>query len=57
MSIRRVKKKQKPKPILVEDLHLYDDESMEDSGNVIYQRRNIFNELDLIKSRVNQVST
>ena len=55
MSGRRVKKKQKPKPILVEESHLHDDESVEGSGNIIYQRQNIFNELDLIKSRVNQV--
>ena len=60
--MRRIKKKQKQKP---EETHLYDDESVEGNsiyqrqsveGNSIYQRQSIFNELNLIKSRVNQVA-
>ena len=53
--MRKIKKKYKKKPILVEEPHPYDDESEEGSSNTIYQRRNIFKELNSIKARVDQV--
>jgi len=47
-------KKQKQKPVLMELLPP-NDESEENGGNRIQQRRNIINELDQIKDRVHQV--
>ena len=55
MSVRKIKKKQKQKPFLVEDQCLGDDELAEDISNKVHLRQNILNELNLIKDKVNQV--
>lgn len=54
--MRRSIKEQKQKPILMVDPPPY-DESVESIGNRLHQRRNIIDELDLIKARVNQVAS
>ena len=55
MNVRRIKKKQKRKTILVEDFSLCDNESVESISNRVHQRRDILNELNSIKTKVNQV--
>ena len=54
-KMRRNIKQQKQKLISMIELPPLYDESGENSGNRIHQRRSIINELDLIKARVHQV--
>ena len=55
MNVRRIKKKQKRKTILVEDFSPCDDESVESISSRVHRRRDILNELTSIKTKVNQV--